>query len=147
MSDVMNTTSTRGELDSITVAEAMHTGILTCPLEASLRDVARMMALYRVHAIVAFGEDSDDVEGAGLWGVISDLDLVRAAVAGEIEDHTAGGIAATPALLIAPDDTLHRAARLMSEHEVTHAIVVDPESARPVGVLSTLDVARVLSAS
>jgi CBS domain-containing protein len=146
MSNVMNISRPRVELDSISVAEAMHPGVLTCPLEASLLDVARMMARYRVHAIVVFGEDSDDVDGAGLWGVVSDLDLVRAAVDGELEDHTAGGTAATPALLIAPEETVHRAARLMSEHEVAHAIVVDPESARPVGVLSTLDVARALSA-
>ena len=145
MSDVMNIPRPRVELDSISVAEAMHPGVLTCPLEASLLDVARMMARYRVHAIVVFGEDSDDVDGAGLWGVVSDLDLVRAAVAGELEDHTAGGTASTPALLIAPEETVHRAARLMSEHEVAHAIVVDPESARAVGVLSTLDVAQALS--
>lgn len=147
MSDVMNATSTRVDLDSISVAEAMHAGVLTCPLEASLRDVAWMMVLYRVHAIVAFGEDTDDVDGAGLWGVVSDLDLVHAAVAGEIEDHTAGGMAATPALLIGHDDTLQHAAQVMSEHEVAHAIVVDPESSRPVGILSTLDIARVLTRS
>jgi CBS domain-containing protein len=33
----------------------------------------------------------------------------------------------------------------MVEHEVTHVVVVEPRSARPVGVLSTLDIARALA--
>lgn len=147
MSDLTNTTSTRVDLGSIEVAHAMHRGVLTCPLETSLRDVARMMALYRVHAIVALGEDTDETDGPGLWGVVSDLDLVQSASAGELEDHTAGGTAVTPLVVIAPDDTLQRAAQLMSEHEVTHVVVVDRETTRPVGVVSTLDIAQALAGS
>jgi CBS domain-containing protein len=147
MSDLMSTTSARRDLGMIKVAEAMHEGVHTCPLETSLRDVARMMALYRIHAIVAFGEDTDEADGPGLWGVVSDLDLVRAALIGELEDHTAGGTAATPLLLVAPDDTLQHAAQLMSEHEAAHVVVVDRESTRPVGILSTLDIARALAGS
>jgi CBS domain-containing protein len=138
-------TGKRG-LAEIEVSEAMHPGVLTCPLETSLRDVARMMALYRIHAVVAYGEDSDDVDGPGLWGVVSDLDLVQATVGGELEDHTAGGTAVTPALTIAAEDTLQHAAQLMSEHELTHLVVVARGSKRPIGVLSTLDIARVLAA-
>ncbi len=133
-------------LAEIEVSEAMHPGVLTCPLETSLRDVARMMSVYRIHAVVAYGEDTDDVDAPGLWGVVTDLDLVQATVAGELEDHTAGGTAVTPALTIAADDTLQHAAQLMSEHEVTHLIVIAHSSKRPVGVLSTLDIARALAA-
>lgn len=135
----------RRTLAEIEVAEAMHPGVLTCPLETPLRDVARMMALYRIHAVVAFGEDTDDANGVGLWGVISDLDLVQAAVGGDFEDRSAAGTAVTPVLSIADDDTLQRAAQLMSEHYVTHLVVVDSDTTRPVGVLSTLDIARALA--
>ena len=135
----------RRGLDEITVAEAMHPGVLTCPLETSLRDVARMMSLYRIHAVVAFGEDSDDDEGPGLWGVVSDLDLVQASVSGDFADRTARGTAVTPVLMIRPDDTLQHAAQLMSEHDVTHLVVVDRGSTRPLGVISTLDLARALA--
>jgi CBS domain-containing protein len=147
MSELMLDKGTeRRGLDEITVAEAMHPGVLTCPLETSLRDVARMMSLYRIHAVVAFGEDSDDAEGPGLWGVVSDLDLVQAAVSGDLADRTARGTAVTPVLMVRPEDTLLHAAQLMSEHEVTHLVVADHGSARPIGVLSTLDLARALSA-
>jgi hypothetical protein len=33
----------------------------------------------------------------------------------------------------------------MAEQAVTHLVVVDPRSVRPVGVISTLDVARTLA--
>ena len=147
MSELMLDQKTgRRALGEFTVAEAMHPGVLTCPLETPLRDVARMMALYRIHAVVVFGEDTDDANGVGLWGVVSDLDLVQAAVSGELEDRTAGGTAVTPVLTIAADDSMLRAAQLMSEHDVTHLVVVDRGATRPVGVLSTLDVARALAA-
>ena len=145
MSQAISTT--KRDLAAIDVAEAMHAGVLTCPLDTPLRDVARMMALYRIHAVVVFGEDSDDLDGPGLWGVISDLDLVQAAAGGDAEDRTARSTAVTPILTIAPEDTLQRAAQLMSEHDVAHLVVVDRAAARPVGVLSTLDVARALVAS
>jgi CBS domain-containing protein len=147
MSELMLERSTgRRGLAEIEVSEAMHPGVLTCPLETSLRDVARMMSLYRIHAVVAYGEDSDDVDGPGLWVVVSDLDLVQATIGGELEERTAGATAVTPALTIAAEDTLQHAAQLMSEHELTHLIVVARGSKRPVGVLSTLDIARALAA-
>jgi CBS domain-containing protein len=39
------------------------------------------------------------------------------------------------------DEPLLGAAQLMSEHGVSHLVVVDPASGYPLGVLSTLDVA------
>jgi CBS domain-containing protein len=42
-----------------------------------------------------------------------------------------------------PDESLARAAQMMAEHEVTHVVVVSGE--RPIGVLSSLDVAASLA--
>ena len=47
--------------------------------------------------------------------------------------------------MIAPEETVRRAAQLMAEHEVAHLVVVDSETSRPVGVISTLDVAKAVS--
>ncbi len=136
--------SRRG-LDQILVSEAMHPGVLTCALDTPLRDVARMMAAYRIHAVVVYGgEEESSIEGR-LWGVVSDLDLVAAAAAGEIEERTAGVTAVTPVVMIGPEDTLAHAAQLMSEHEVSHLVVLDAKTAHPVGVLSTLDIAKTLA--
>ena len=133
-------TRTGPSLDQLLVADAMHPGVVTCPLEAPLRDVAWMMGVYRIHAVVVYGEPGED--GPELWGVVSDLDLIVAAAAGDFEERTAAGIAATPLLMVEPADTLSRAAQIMGEHQVAHLIVVEPSSGRPIGMLSTLDVAR-----
>lgn len=132
------------ELAAVPVAEVMHGGVLTCPLETPIRDVARMMAKQRVHCIVAAEESEDDGERR-LWGVVSDLDLVSAASAGSVDDLTAGGTAVTPVLMVSPDDTVEHAAQLMAEHAVSHLVVVDSHHSRPVGVVSTLDVAALLA--
>lgn len=131
--------------ETVAVGRAMHRGVLTCPTGTPLPAVARMMAGRRIHAVVVFDEASDDVGDTQLWGVVSDLDLVNAASAGEIEDRTAGGTAVTPIVTVEERDTLGHAAQLMSEHEITHLVVVDPQTQRPVGIISTLDLARVLA--
>ena len=125
-------------LEHVTVDEAMHRGVFACPFDTPLVEVARMMASHRVHAIVGLAEDDD----ARVWGVVSDRDLVAMAAAdGNPFAQTAGGSAATEALTIRRDDTLRHAAQLMHEHGVSHLLVVEPGSDRPVGVVSTLDVA------
>jgi len=133
------------KFERLTVGDVMHQGVVTCPTETPLRAVARMMTGHRIHAVVVFDEESDDVSGPGLWGVVSDPDLISAANAGEIEDRTAGGTAVTPVVMIERSDTLGHAAQLMSEHQITHLLVVDPRTERPVGILSTLDLARALT--
>ena len=49
-----------------------------------------------------------------------------------------------PYALVTDRDLLREAARRMADHDATHAVVVDDRSGRPVGVLSTLDVAGIL---
>jgi CBS domain-containing protein len=68
--------------------------------------------------------------------------FVHSASLGDVESATAGSAAATPVVIVSPGDTLDHAARLMVESKATHLIVVDPGSVRPMGVLSTLDVAE-----
>ena len=127
---------------AIRVADAMHEGVLTCARSSSLEDVARLMAERRVHCVVV----TDEADAESLWGVVSDLDLVAAAGVRELDEQSAGATAATAALTVSPDETLQRAAQLMTEHGTAHLVVVDPSSGRPVGVLSTIDVAAALAA-
>ncbi len=51
-----------------------------------------------------------------------------------------------PAVTIAPSESLDVAAQLMARTGVAHLVVVDPVERRPVGVLSTLDLAGALAA-
>ncbi|HEX6724601.1 MAG TPA: CBS domain-containing protein [Gaiella sp.] len=133
-------TSGASELEATSVRDAMHEGVLSCSADTPLSAVAELMAAHGVHCIVV--TDADDL---AVWGVISDLDLVAASGVRDLDAQLAGGSAATPALAVGPGETLLRAAQMMTEHAAAHLLVVDDESGRPVGVLSTLDVARVLA--
>ena len=131
-------------LDTTKVEDAMHKGVMTCSLYAPMTAVARKMATNRIHCVVVWNEPARN-EAAELWGVVSDLDLVKLAATEDLSWRTAGASAATPALMIARDETLRRAAQLMGEHEVTHLVVVEPTTTKPLGILSTLDLAEVLA--
>jgi CBS domain-containing protein len=141
------TTTTHTPQDSlgtIRVADAMTTGVISCPPDTPLRAVAHLMVLRRVHAIYVFDYGNEDDETVELWGLVSDLDLVAAAQ-GDIDRRTARDTSVTPLVTVRTDDLLERAAQLMAEYGITHLAVLDSVSKRPVGVLSTLDVARVLA--
>jgi CBS domain-containing protein len=129
-------------LDHVRVSDAMHAGVVTCAADTPVRDVARMMVEHHIHCVAIH-----DIERTGIptWGIVSDLDVVGAAAAGSIDGGTAGELAASEALSISDDDVLDRAVQLMSEHQVAHLVVVGAASGRPVGVLSTLDVAGLLA--
>jgi CBS domain-containing protein len=120
----------------------MHQGVITCGRDESLSIVAELMVRNRVHSVVV---TDDPGSGSALWGVVSDLDLVAAASVRDLDEQVAGGTAVTAALTISPAETLQRAAQLMTEHGTAHLIVVDGETLRPVGVLSTLDLAAAFS--
>jgi CBS domain-containing protein len=90
---------------------------------------------------VVVAEDPDDADS--LWGIVSDLDLAAASSVRDLDQQTAGGTAATPALTVEPAETIQRAAQLMTEHGTAHLVVVDKRR-RPLGIVSTLDVAAAL---
>ena len=54
---MLESSSAGPSLEQLTVAYAMHPGVVTCPVETPLPTVARMMAMYRIHAVIVFSED------------------------------------------------------------------------------------------
>jgi MHS family proline/betaine transporter-like MFS transporter len=125
-------------LEHATVADAMHPGIMTCEPGASPTEIARMMASRHVHCMVVIPAAGDAVT----WGVVSDLDLIRAGL--QREETTAASIASQAVITVEPSTPLRDAARLMVEHSAQHLLVVEPDSQRPVGILSTLDLAGII---
>ncbi len=126
------------------VADVMTEGLITCAPSTPLRGVARLMAEHRVHSVFVFDYGNEDDESPELWGIVSDLDLVAAAWVNP-DQQTAGESAVTPLIYVRKDDDLRHAAQLMTESGVSHLAVVDPVTKRPVGVLSTLDIARAVA--
>lgn len=135
----------RPRLNALRVADAMTTGLISCSPQTPLRAVARIMSQRRVHAVYVFDYGVEDDETVDLWGLVSDLDLVAAA-RGDIDAETAHDVSITPLVTVFSDDTLDHAGRLMAEYGVAHLAVLDPLTSRPVGVLSTLDIAGVVAA-
>ncbi|HTX09244.1 MAG TPA: CBS domain-containing protein [Solirubrobacteraceae bacterium] len=130
-------------LQHATVADAMHPGILACDPDASLAEVARIMAARHVHCLAVVGISHEEPQ-CGVWSVISDLDVIRAGV-GDGEAGSARAIAQQPLVTVEPSLPLREAGELMSEHAVTHLVVVEPGTERPIGILSTADIAGVLA--
>jgi CBS domain-containing protein len=128
-----------------TVADAMRPGVISCQARTSLRAIAELMASYHVHAVVV---EREVVESGSApeqaWGIVSDLELARAAARGELE-ATAGELAGSEAVFIGPAEPLKRAAELMVDHRVSHLIVSTAPAARPAGIISTLDLAVALA--
>lgn len=125
-----------------TVADAMHSGVVSCPPETPLRIVAQMMATHRIHAVVVFGDPRDYTDDRP-WRVLSDLDVVRSSEA-DVASLTAGDTASNPIMTVSPGDPLRDAAEQMTRHVLTHLVVVDPAADHPLGILSTLDVMTAL---
>jgi CBS domain-containing protein len=130
-------------LEHATVADAMHPGILSCEPDASLADVAKIMATHHVHCVAVVGVSHEEPE-CFVWGIVSDLELVRAGVS-DRADETARAMAKDPVVVVEPATRLADAAREMLDRHVSHAVVTDPVAKRPIGVLSTLDIAGVLA--
>ena len=125
-------------LARISVADAMHTGILMTDPDTPLRLVARLMAERRVH-VVAIAEDGQMRRPLKM---VSALDV--AALAADCDELTAGQAAQTELLAVGSGESVQEAARLMATHGVEHLVVIEPSSAHAEGIISALDVAAVL---
>ena len=146
---MLNAPHTSDELpvpyDVATVADAMSRGIISVPPETPLRTVARMMSTFHVHAIFVFEHTDEDDEARRLWAVVSDLDLV-AATQLDLDRQTAGATAVTPLVTVSSNRAMAEAASLMAQHGIAHLAVTDPDTRRPIGVISTLDIAQAVAA-
>jgi CBS domain-containing protein len=130
-------------LQHATVSDAMHPGILSCEPDASLAEVAKMMVTFHVHCVAVVGISHEEPP-CGVWSVISDLDLLRAGIR-DPEAPIARAIAEQPLVTVEPSTPLREAGELMLSHGVTHLVVIEPGTQRPIGILSTADIAGVLA--
>jgi CBS domain-containing protein len=133
------------QLGHAVVADVMHPGVMSCPPDADLVTVARMMASHHIHAVVVSGIERTAGGGERLtWGLVSDLDLVAAALPELPPDAEAADYASTELVTVDMDERLDRAAQIMVEHQLSHLLVTGPKG-MPIGVVSTLDVAGAIA--
>lgn len=120
------------------VADAMRTGVISCPSDTSMEAVARIMAANHVHAVVITG-----LAGGAPWGVVTDSDLL--AVARDAPERLAGSCASADPVMVKASERLEEAVGLMREHGVTHLLVGEPGLDHPIGILSSIDVAGIVA--
>ncbi len=120
------------------VGDVATTTILSCAPDAPLEEVAWMMAVNRVHALVVLGGEEPEPP------IVADNDLVSAAQSGHFHELSAADIAGTESVSVGLDESLGRAAQLLAEHNISHLIVRDHRQA-PVGIVSNLDLAAVIA--
>ena len=124
--------------------EAMTPYVVHCTPATPLRAVARLMTEHRVHAVYVYDYGFEDDETVEPWGLVTDLALAAAAL-GRLDGRIAREIVTRPLITVYSDESLHHAAQLMVGNRVSHLAVLDPATQRPAGVLSTLDIARVVA--
>jgi CBS domain-containing protein len=129
-------------LEHATAADAMRPRVLTCTPDTPLVTAAQRMAAEHVHALVVLREHDGDPGAHRPWAVLGDRDLLRHAA--EAESVTAGEAASEAVVVAEPRDALTEVAERMVRHGVSHAVVADPATGRPIGMISTLDIAGVV---
>ena len=128
------------EFEHARVHDVMRVGVVTCQPETSLRDVARIMVGYQIHSLLV----GDVGSGESPWGIVTDLDL--AAAASDLSEQTARDVASRELVTVPANETLAGAATLMADRECTHLLAVQPDTGKPVGVISALSIASVIAA-
>jgi CBS domain-containing protein len=141
----MNVTDSSGSyltpsFDHARVGDAMRPGVFACDPETPLVTVAQRMATEHVHAIVVL--ETAGATDARPWAVVTDRDVLRSAP--DIAGRTAADAATGEVLLARPEEPLSDVAARMVERGTSHAVVVESGTGRPVGVLSTLDIAGII---
>jgi CBS domain-containing protein len=129
------------EFEHARVHDVMRVGVVTCQPETSLRDVARIMVGYKIHSVLV----GDSGSGESPWGILTDLDLATAATS-DISELTARDVASSELVTVPANESLAGVAKLMADRKCSHLLAVQPDTGRPVGVISALGIAAVIAA-
>ena len=117
------------------IKEVMSSDVRTCEPDATVVDVAKVMAKEDVGPIPV-------VEGGRLVGLVTDRDLVVSVLAEGKDPKTTkvGEIASRDLVTVSPDEDLDQALKLLAQHQVRRLPVVEGD--RVVGIVAQADVAR-----
>jgi CBS domain-containing protein len=129
-------------MDSVTVRDWMHQGVITCHPETPVDEVAETLDVKDISALVV-------VDGAGdAIGVISRTDLVNARFIQPYLKHwrgmTAEHLMTKPVISVTPDTEIKEAVEMLHEKRIHRVVVVETAAGRtrPIGILSVTDLAK-----
>jgi CBS domain-containing protein len=128
-----------------TVKELMHEGVITCPPDTALGQVARLLDVHQIHSLIVAEHNDQPL------GIISDFDLL----AGEwlsvdetslntMRHLTARDLMTFPIEIVNADTAVSEAAERMGSKDIHRMVVL--EAGRPVGILSISDLVAGIAA-
>jgi CBS domain-containing protein len=130
---------------SKSVKDLMHNGLITCPPDTSLGQVATLLTQHHVHALIVAEHNDKPL------GIISDFDLLAGEWLSVDEESldtmrrmTASDLMTSPIESIDAETSVQDAAIRMIEKQVHRMLV--KENDKPVGVISTSDFVASLAA-
>jgi CBS domain-containing protein len=138
-----STTATTRMLTT-SVADAMHKQILTCSHRSTITEVAQLMTIHQAQCVAVVDSAECAPGHRVIRGIVSAGDLLRWA-AGPYTHLSVSELTHDPVVTVAPTRSIQDAAERMAGHDIDHLLVIDPDHQTPVGILSALDVARVLA--
>lgn len=125
------------------VKDIMHVGLISCPLNTPIPDVARAMVKNNISAIIVTDETGH------LAGLIARTELVVLYGYQEMWPHmTAEQVMVRNVATIAPEETAAKAAQEMNRLKFDRLIVTETTAGgkhKPVGVVSMTDIVRDMS--
>lgn len=129
----MTTITRSSALAAVEAGAVMAPGLVACPPCAALTDVAALMSVHQVHAVVV---------DPGAPRLITARDVVRAVLAGSrnADEATAG-----EAPSMSPHDTPQAVAERMVGDHVAHVLVHERGDGQARGVVSSFDITAVLA--
>jgi len=119
------------------VRDVMHRKVISCRVDAPLKEVARTLDTEKVNALIVVDEGGD------LSGLVSQTDLVKLSEQ-DWEDLAAEDVMTTGVVTIIPDIPVQAAVELMLDNRIHRVVITQGGLAprRPVGVLSMSDIVR-----
>jgi CBS domain-containing protein len=125
-----------------TVGELMSPDPILVAADAPLAEAAHLLQKHRIRGLPVV-----DAMGS-LVGVVSHTDMLRARTTEDLWERWPGlrvrHLMTSPALTIGADVSVAEAARFMERERVHRLVVVGPDGATPIGILSTTDLVQLM---
>jgi len=131
---------------NLKVRDIMTKGIITLPLNTPVKEVAKAIVKFRVHAVCITDEFGE------LAGIVSDMDVIKS-FNKNFSRLTAEDIMSDKVITISADAYVGEAVDIMIKHKIHHLVIVLKEEEkgglslpkRPVGILSGIDIVKLMA--
>jgi len=124
----------------VKICDLMHKGIISCPADDSVHDVARMMHDNNFRSVIVVNE------GGEVWGIITYRELLLH-YGEDLRAKQAHDIMRPYRMEVDPQWPVEKAIELMTRMKYYHLIIVDPHVGTrwPVGILTSFDIVQYMA--